>query len=435
MQRNHPRCLRRQCRAARRKWQKILVSAPPSRSLCLAHELRCKQTRFAVARVCPSPPSKPNSAATCATSSLSHSPTVSISSPPSVSDYFPSPPHLSRSVSTTAHTSFSYSASSGSGGSRLPISPASFTSSRNDPNLSLSTSATSQSSFLSSFSQDAIVTSSEATSNHYYQQPLLLEEEQVRRSSSSKRDGSPYPRQRSALCLKRTVTAPILPVVKDIEHLPDLALPPLPQLTTHAHGEGMFAASHASPSPVARKGVHSRFIEHLDVTFSTGSTVDLELYPMPTVSTSFSDPMAKTTSVPPPLTIQKSKYGSLPLLRTRSRDLLAGRSSKKASVTSVFSGSPRMSSDSFVNLPSTSSTSSDYPFFGADGTKVKEGRPLLYRKGASAPLVAGSRSKSSTFLPICASDEEEICSSIAISDDQRSSVPFVSSLVPRKATI
>lgn len=363
-------------------------------------------------------------------------------SPSSVCDYFPSS-NLSKSFSTNASSNLSCSAGSSSVASRLPVSSSSYAgSSSYGKHVSLSTSATSQSSFLSAFSQDTVVTASDINSTAYLQ-PLLSEEEQMRRSSSSRRDASPSSHQHSALCLKRTATAPALPVLKDVEHFQPLTLPPLPQLTTHAFGEGMFAASHASTPPVQRSQNASRFVEHFDLNLagsssdsSTGGNMKIGL--LPTMSATFAELGIEISAVPPPVAGSKYKYGSLPLLRTRSKNLLAGKSNRKATVGSVLGSAPRASSESFVRVSSASPTSADYPFFGADGSKFEEGRPFLYRRGMSLPLVINARSKSSTFLPVLAGDDkqdEEICPSLSITEEQRSTTPFVSSLVPRKATI
>lgn len=331
------------------------------------------------------------------------------------------------------------------------MSPSSYTSSSNSHGrqVSLSTSATSQSSYLSSLSQDTIVTASEATSNHCLA-PFLSDEEQIRRSSSSRREAANYSRQRSNLSLKRNITAPALPTLRDGEALAPSTLPALPQLTTDVYGEGMFAASHASAPPVSshlsgRKGVTSCFIEHLDIALAAPE-VDLDLHPLPSTFASLG---LETYAVPPPLPMPKHKYGSLPLLRTKSRDLLSSassssKSSRKMSATSLFNIAPsassaasRKSSDSFVLLPAPSpsaSASADYPYFGANGSKVKEGRPVLYKRGMSLPLLMSGRSRSSTFLPVMGEDElenEELCPTLSIGEQHRNIMPFASSLIPR----
>ena len=342
----------------------------------------------------------------------------------------------------------------------LPVASSSYGSSNgnNSRQVSLSTSATSQSSFLSSTSQDTIVTSSEATSNHYFSPISPLDDDQLRRSFSSKkeRDGSPYSRQRSTLSFKRTVTSPILPTLKDGE--PFCSSLALSQLVSHVHCEGMFAASHASAPPVSsatavkdRKGVTSRFIEHLDIALSAPSDVDLELCPvLPPVASTFAALGIETTGVPPTHS-SRSKYGSLPLLRTKSRDLLSSKkgSIRKMSATSIFSGNhgdapaSRKSTDSFVLLSSPSAAaaaiSEDYPFFGADGSISKEGRPVFHRKGRSLPLLSGSKNRSTGFLPVIAAGEEAemLCGQdenggpVLEIREQRNSMPFVSSLIPR----
>jgi hypothetical protein len=201
-----------------------------------------------------------------------------------------------------------------------------------------------------------------------------------------------------------------------------------------------------------RTGVTSRFIEHLDIALSAPSDVDLELCPiLPPVASTFAALGIETTGVPA-MQPSRNKYGSLPLLRTKSRDLLFSSkgSIRKMSATSIFSGNhvdaptSRKSSDSFVLLSSPSAAaaaaiSEDYPFFGADGSIPKEGRPVFHRKGRSLPLLSGSRNRSTGFLPVIAAGEEAemLCRQDAGEGpvleirEERNSMPFVSSLIPR----